>query len=151
MSTRARSEKPTCGQGDESTRPLADGPGLRPPPPTSRYRPTATQRRFVRARDRRCRWPGCRRPPARHDLDHATPHADGGPTTCWNLCCLCRTHHRITTFAPGWAFHLFPDGRLLVRTPSGTTRISTPPGWHPWPEPDPPWLDETAPPDPRTD
>jgi hypothetical protein len=142
-STSRRVDQPTSPHID-----TADGPGLCPPPPTSRYRPTAAQRRFVRARDRRCRWPGCRRPPARHDLDHAKPHADGGPTDCTNLCCLCRTHHRIKTFARCWAFTLLPDGRLAVRTPSGLTRVSTPPGLHPDPEPDPPWLDETAPSDP---
>ncbi len=134
------------GTGREAD--TATGHGLRPPPATGRYRPTAAQRRFVRARDRRCRWPGCRRRPARHDLDHVHPHADGGPTACDNLCCLCRTHHRIKTFAPGWAFTLLADGRLIVRTPSGLTRISAPPGWYPGPEPDPPWLDETAPADP---
>jgi Domain of unknown function (DUF222) len=150
-STRRPVASPTSARVDRATSPRVDGPGLVPPPPTSRYRPTAAQRRFVRTRDRRCRWPGCRRPPVRHDLDHARPHADGGPTACWNLCCLCRTHHRIKTFAPGWAFHLLPDGRLAVRTPSGLTRISTPPGLHPDPEPDPPWLDETAPPDPTAD
>ncbi|WP_233517575.1 HNH endonuclease signature motif containing protein [Geodermatophilus marinus] len=123
----------TCPRGDSSAHrydaePTADGPGLRRPPATRRYRPTAAQRRFVRARDRRCRWPGCARPPARHDLDHATPHAAGGATDCWNRCCLCRTHHRIKTHTPGWAFLLLADGRVLVRTPSGVTRLSTPPG-----------------------
>ena len=150
-STRRPVDTVTARPVDEGTGRDADaaaGPGLRPPPATGRYRPTAAQRRFVRARDRRCRWPGCRRRPARHDLDHVRPHADGGPTACDNLCCLCRTHHRIKTFAPGWAFTLLADGRLIVRTPSGLTRLSAPPGWHPGPEPDPPWLDETAPADP---
>jgi hypothetical protein len=127
----------------------ADGPGLRPPPPTRAYRPTAAQRRLVHTRDRHCRMPGCHRPPGHCDIDHATAHADGGPTTCTNLCCLCRRHHRIKTFARGWTFTLLPDGRLTVRTPAGATRTTRPPGWHHDPEPDPPWLDETAPPDPR--
>ncbi|MFW3168616.1 DUF222 domain-containing protein [Geodermatophilus sp. CPCC 206100] len=135
-------------QVDEPTPRPADGPGLRRPADTHRYRPTAAQRRFVLARDRRCRWPGCRRPPVRSDLDHVRPYATGGRTACTNLCCLCRTHHRLKTHTPGWAFILLPDGRLRVRTPSGITRTSTPPGWAPDPEPDPPWLDETAPPDP---
>jgi hypothetical protein len=125
----------------------ADGPGLRPPPPTTRYRPTAAQNRFVAARDRCCRMPGCRRAPGRCDLDHGAAHADGGPTACWNLCCLCRRHHRIKTFARNWHFELLPDGRLIVRTPSGVTRETRPPGWSYEVEPDPPWLDEKAPPD----
>jgi hypothetical protein len=91
--------------------------------------------------------PGCRRRPGRCDIDHGIAHADGGPTACWNLCCLCRRHHRIKTFARGWHFELLPDGRLIVRTPSGISRETRPPGWCYDPEPDPPWLDEQAPPD----
>ena len=74
-------------------------------------------------------------------------HADGGPTDCWNLCCLCRRHHRIKTFADGWSFTLLPDGRLVVRTPSGVSRLTWPPGWWWGAEPDPPELEEEAPPD----
>ena len=126
----------------------SDGPGLFLPPATTAYRPTAAQKRHIDARDRRCRMPGCRRRPGRCDIDHALAYADGGPTDCWNLCCLCRTHHRIKTFARGWYFRLLRDGRLLVRTPAGVTRLDRPPGWHIDPEPDPPWLDEMAPGDP---
>ncbi|WP_089305500.1 HNH endonuclease signature motif containing protein [Geodermatophilus pulveris] len=125
-----------------------EGPGLRPPPPTRGYRPTAAQRRLVEVRDRHCRMPGCRRRPGRCDVDHGRPFAAGGPTACWNLCCLCRRHHRIKTFARGWSFTLLPDGRLVVRTPSGVSRSTSPPGWCHDPEPDPSWLDDLAPPDP---
>ncbi|MCF6507988.1 HNH endonuclease [Blastococcus sp. MG754426] len=125
-----------------------DGPGLRPPPPTPGYRPTAAQERLVGVRDRHCRMPGCRRRAGRCDIDHGQAFADGGPTDCWNLCCLCRRHHRIKTFARGWSFTLHPDGRLVVRTPSGVSRTTRPPGWYHDPEPEPPWLDEQAPPDP---
>ncbi|WP_456565608.1 HNH endonuclease signature motif containing protein [Blastococcus sp. SYSU D00695] len=128
--------------------PPPDGPGLRPPPPTGAYRPTAAHRRLVHARDRRCRMPGCRRRPGRQDLDHVTPHVAGGATACHNLCCLCRRHHRIKTHAPGWTFTLHPDATLTVTTPAGATRTTRPPGWCHDPEPDPPWLDQTAPPDP---
>ncbi|TFV61991.1 UNVERIFIED_ORG: HNH endonuclease [Bacillus sp. AZ43] len=124
-----------------------DGPGLRPPAPTAAYEPTAGQRRFVRTRDRQCRWPGCRRAPGRCDIDHGTAYGDGGPTDCWNLCCLCRRHHRIKTFAPGWHIELLADGRLVVRTPSGVTRVTRPTPWCDDPEPDPPWLEEQLPPD----
>ena len=99
-----------------------------PPPPTGGYRPTAAQRRWARARDRHCRHPGCRNKVGRTDLDHVIAHADGGPTDCDNLCCLCRRHHRLKTHAPGWVFRLDADGALLVTTPSGVTRISRPPG-----------------------
>ncbi|WP_051005051.1 HNH endonuclease signature motif containing protein [Blastococcus saxobsidens] len=125
----------------------ADGPGVGPPPPTSAYEPSTRQDRFIRTRDRHCRMPGCRRRAGRCDIDHGTAHADGGPTDCWNLCCLCRRHHRIKTFARGWSFQLLDDGRLIVRTPSGVSRETRPPGWCYDSEPDPPWLEEEHPPD----
>ena len=126
----------------------ADGPGLSCPPPTTGYEPTAAQKRHVKTRDRHCRMPGCRRRPGRCDIDHAQAYRDGGPTACWNLCCLCRRHHRIKTFARGWHFQLLPDGRLIVRTPSGISRLTRPTGWCYAVEPEPPWLEELAPPDP---
>jgi len=98
------------------------------PPPTDRYRPTPAQRRLVKARDRTCRQPGCGLPAARADLDHVIAHADGGPTDCDNLCCLCRHHHRLKTHARGWRFVLTAHGVLRVTTPSGITRTTRPPG-----------------------
>ncbi|MGE5828106.1 MAG: DUF222 domain-containing protein [Micromonosporaceae bacterium] len=65
---------------------IADGP--------LRYRPSATLTNRVRARDKTCRAPGCRRPAARCDLDHIHPYTQGGPTSAENMCCLCRHHHR---------------------------------------------------------
>ncbi len=124
-----------------------DGPGLRPPPGTHRYRPSAQQQHFVKTDDRHCRMPGCRRRAGRCDIDHVVAYGAGGPTECWNLCCLCRRHHRIKTFARGWSFEIRDDRRLIVRTPSGVSRMSVPPGWCYDDEPDPPWLDEEAPPD----
>ena len=59
-----------------------------------KYRPTLTQTRFVNARDRTCRAPGCRRRAGACDRDHVSDRAHGGPTTIDNLCCLCRRHHR---------------------------------------------------------
>jgi hypothetical protein len=56
------------------------------------------------------------------------PHAEGGPTDCTNLCCLCRRHHRLKTHAAGWIHRMTPDGVLTVTTPSGITRTSRPPG-----------------------
>ncbi|RBY88119.1 HNH endonuclease [Blastococcus sp. TBT05-19] len=126
----------------------ARGAGVCTPRAAPGYEPTSQQRRFVEVRDRHCRMPGCRRRPGRLDIDHAVAHADGGATDCRNLCCLCRRHHRIKTFAPSWDFELLDDGRLIVRTPSGVSRTTDPPGWWLGAEPEPPWLDETAPPDP---
>jgi hypothetical protein len=103
-------------------------PVVQRPAPSDGYSPTAAQRRWGAARDHGCRHPGCRNRVGRVDLDHVVPHAEGGPTDCDNLCCLCRRHHRLKTFAPGWSFHLDADGALLVTTPSGVTRVSRPPG-----------------------
>ncbi len=103
-------------------------PVLDRPPKVDRYTPTPAQRRWVRTRDRGCRYPGCRRPAAWADLDHVVAHADGGETDCANLCCCCRRHHRIKTHAPGWRYTMTSDGILTVTTPSGVTRSTRPPG-----------------------
>jgi hypothetical protein len=98
------------------------------PPSVDRYEPTPAQHRFVKARDRTCRHPGCRRPARWTDADHVQAHADGGETACTNLCALCRRHHRLKTHARGWRFTMTDDGVLAVTTPSGVTRTTRPPG-----------------------
>ncbi len=60
-----------------------------------RYRPTAAQKSYVRARDKYCRAPGCRRPARQCDIDHILAWDDGGVTHEDNLCPLCRRHHTI--------------------------------------------------------
>jgi hypothetical protein len=105
-------------------------PVLQAPAAVDRYTPSPAQQRFTRAHDRTCRHPGCGRPAARTDLDHCTAYAAGGATDCTNLCCLCRRHHRLKTFATGWRFVLTEHGVLRVTTPSGITRSTRPPGLH---------------------
>jgi len=109
-----------------------------PPPQTDAYQPTDRQRAFVTTRDRRCRFPNCGQRVGWADLDHMVAHGCGGDTDCSNLCCLCRSHHRLKTFAPGWQFRMEDNGTLHVTTPSGVTRTTRPPGLRPPPDDPPP-------------
>jgi hypothetical protein len=112
----------TCGH-DPTGR-----PGLIRAGPTDGYAPGAALDRFVRARDRRCRFPGCRRRvPRAGELDHHRPHADGGDTSAANLAGYCTSEHRGKHQAPGWTHTLTPDGTLSVTTPSGLTAVTEPP------------------------
>jgi hypothetical protein len=133
----------TTTSKEELERRVRRGEGLDPPPPIDRYEPTDAQRRFVRTRDRTCRFPNCPQRVGWADQDHVVPHACGGETSCTNLCCLCRSHHRLKTFARGWIIQMQPDGTLTVTTPSGITRTTRPPGLRPPPsEPSPRAPDE---------
>lgn len=104
--------------------------GLSAPGRTEQYERTEAQDRFVRRRDRTCRFPACARKAAVCDVDHCDPWPVGA-TTCTNLCCLCRRHHRLKTHSPGWRFKLLDDATLIVTTPSGVTRTTRPPGLRP--------------------
>jgi len=102
------------------------GAGLGPPPETDGYTPGAELDRFVRLRDRRCRFPGCRARARTCDLDHRREWPDG-PTAHDNLCCLCEHHHRLKHQAPGWQFDEADDGGLAITMPSGKALVSHPP------------------------
>ncbi|RFU21973.1 HNH endonuclease signature motif containing protein [Geodermatophilus marinus] len=120
------------------------------PVATAAYAPTAAQSAFVDVRDRTCRFPNCGRRAGWADHDHVVPHACGGATDCTNLCCLCRSHHRLKTLARGWRFVIEADGTLHVTTPSGVTRTTRPPGLRP-PAPEPPPPTPTPTPTPSSD
>ncbi|MGY1886718.1 DUF222 domain-containing protein [Blastococcus sp. SYSU DS0753] len=109
------------------THDLTGRPGLDPPGPTDGYRPGAALDRYIRARDRRCRFPSCRRRvPLGGELDHDRPYPEG-PTSAENLTGFCTRHHRGKHQAPGWAYDLAPDGTLTVTTPTGMVASTTPP------------------------
>ncbi|KAA0117228.1 HNH endonuclease signature motif containing protein [Mycolicibacterium sp. P9-22] len=96
-------------------------PGQAPPEP--RYRPSTALARFVRCRDRTCRFPGCTRTVT--DIDHTIPYPYG-PTAASNLVCLCREHHMCKTFWAGWRSRQFPDGTLEWTDPDGETHTTRP-------------------------
>ncbi|MGZ4465067.1 MAG: HNH endonuclease signature motif containing protein, partial [Nocardioides sp.] len=145
----ATCDRPACRTGREPCTHEPTGPGLGPPPDTPGYSPGARLDAFTRARDRRCRFPGCRTRAERCDLDHTTvwPH---GATSEDNLCCLCRHHHRLRHQAPGWSLRRLPDGGLEWTLPGGNT-ITTHPPRHgtddpPPPNPPPPETESSQPP-----
>jgi hypothetical protein len=119
---------PTCRRRPRScSHDLTGRPGLGAPATTDAYRPDAGLDRFVRARDRRCRFPGCRRRvPRAGELDHDRPWPDGS-TSASNLVGYCTTDHRGKHQAPGWRRRVDADGTLTVTTPTGLTATSTPP------------------------
>ena len=85
------------------------------------YRPPKALRDYLVARDRRCRFPGCRRRAEACDVDHAIPHPHG-PTASCNCVCLCRRHHRMKTHG-GWHLALSPDGTVTWTAPTGRVYI----------------------------
>lgn len=102
-----------------------------------RYRIPEDLRRAVRIRDVTCRFPGCRRPARRCDVDHVTAWADGGATANCNLECLCEKHHRLK-HEMGWTPTLEPDGAVRWRSPLGLTYWTAPgDAWPPRPAPPP--------------
>ena len=82
------------------------------------YRPSQHLVDFLIARDRTCRFPGCRYPAHRSDIDHVTPWDDGGKTAPENLGSLCRRHHRLKTHG-GWKVTSANDGSCEWVSPTG--------------------------------
>jgi hypothetical protein len=108
---------PTGRSGGPSVDEAADrhGPG---------YRPGRRLADLIRLRDRTCRWPGCRMPAARCDIDHTIPHPTGLTTVC-NLGCLCR-HHHLLKHRAGWKVAQQPGGVFVFTAPSGHTYTTRP-------------------------
>ncbi|WP_373441605.1 HNH endonuclease signature motif containing protein [Microbacterium sp. Yaish 1] len=82
------------------------------------YRPTAAMVRLLRARDRHCRFPGCRQPAIRCELDHTIAASDGGVTHVCNLANLCKRHHDVKHHTR-WRVRQLPGGRLVWTSPTG--------------------------------
>jgi len=85
-----------------------------------RYRPSDQLKRTLRVRDEHCRFPGCRIPTRRCDIDHTTAREHDGPTEITNLAHLCRRHHTLKHHS-AWRVRQTPDGVLHWTSPTGRT------------------------------
>ncbi|WP_298742144.1 HNH endonuclease signature motif containing protein [uncultured Microbacterium sp.] len=83
-----------------------------------RYNTPWPQRRYLRARDQHCRFPGCRRAAIRCEIDHTIDAALGGPTALWNLAHLCQRHHSMKQFTR-WKVRQLSGGILEWTSPTG--------------------------------
>ena len=91
---------------------------------TTRRRPSASQARMVRSRDRRCVFPGCRMPASESDIDHTIPWAQSGQTMTSDLAPLCRRDHCIRHRAD-WKYTGDPDGDYRWISPLGHVYTTT--------------------------
>lgn len=89
------------------------------------YRPPVELAEFVRARDRRCRFPGCSQPARRCELDHQQSWESGGRTEAGNLECLCLRHHQLK-HRTGWHVAGDPAEVLSWTSPTGHVYLSFP-------------------------
>ncbi|WP_372466496.1 DUF222 domain-containing protein [Microbacterium maritypicum] len=98
---------------------------------TDTYTPTEGMRRFLRARDQHCRFPGCRMPVHRCEIDHQHDHAKGGKTRLDNLGHLCRAHHTLKhpdiPDPHRWAAQQERDGSITWHSPLGRAYTDPPP------------------------
>ena len=83
-----------------------------------KYEPPQALVDFLLARDRTCRFPGCRQPASKSDIDHAHSWETGGETKPENLGLLCRRHHRLKTHGR-WALVSNSDGSCEWTSPVG--------------------------------
>lgn len=97
---------------------------------TDRYRPSSEMRRHLRARDGRCRFPGCAASVHRCDLDHTEEYSRGGVTACGNLAHLCRRHHSLkhpdVDGRYRWSARQLPGGRIEWTSPHGEVFVDHP-------------------------
>lgn len=98
---------------------------------TDTYTPTEGMRRFLRARDRHCRFPGCRTPAHRCEIDHNHDHAKGGTNRLDNLAHFCRAHHTLKhpdiPESHRWTAQQEKDGSLTWHSPLGRDYVDPPP------------------------
>jgi hypothetical protein len=89
------------------------------------YQPPPRLRDLITARDGTCRFPTCRQPVWRCDLDHSTPYHRGGRTCSCNLGGLCRFHHILKQHHL-WQLVQPAPGTFAWTTPAGRTYYTQP-------------------------
>ncbi|GEK85536.1 hypothetical protein GCM10007198_22930 [Microbacterium aerolatum] len=98
---------------------------------TDNYVPTSGMKRLLRARDQHCRFPGCRAPAHRCQIDHNHDHAKGGPTAVSNLALFCTSHHPLkhpdVDDRDRWTARQLDGGVILWTSPLGRTYTDEPP------------------------
>jgi PAS domain-containing protein len=92
-----------------------------------RYRSSTALQRFLRGRDIRCRFPGCRMPAIWCDKDHTKDAAGGGPTRDDNLSHVCERHHLMKHATP-WQVRQLAGGVMEWTSPLGHVYTDLPPG-----------------------
>lgn len=96
-----------------------------------RYTPTDAMKRFLRARDQRCRFPGCHTPASRCEIDHNHDYAKGGLTDLANLADFCPGHHPLKhpdlDDVLRWTAWQLSDGTVRWTSPLGRTYDDHPP------------------------
>lgn len=94
------------------------------------YVPSSRMKRYLRARDQHCRFPGCRAKTSRCQIDHNHDRALGGATSLCNLACFCTSHHPLkhpdVDARHRWTVRQQPEGTLVWTSPLGREYIDTP-------------------------
>ncbi|MFT4260235.1 DUF222 domain-containing protein [Microbacterium sp.] len=98
---------------------------------TDSYVPTEAMKRFLHARDQHCRFPGCRMPVHRCQIDHNHDHAKGGRTRLDNLSAFCAGHHALKhpdiDERHRWTARQLPGGEVQWTSPLGRAYADPPP------------------------
>lgn len=93
------------------------------------YVPSTRMKRYLRARDQHCRFPGCRAKPSRCEIDHNHDRALDGATSLDNLACFCSSHHPLkhpdVDARHRWTVRQEPEGTLVWRSPLGREYIDS--------------------------
>lgn len=94
------------------------------------YVPSNRMKRYLRARDQHCRFPGCRVKAVRCRIDHNFDRAMGGPTSLDNLAHFCTSHHPLkhpdVDVRHRWVVRQDPEGTLVWTSPLGREYIDEP-------------------------